>query len=73
MLAALGAAVFGGSAMSNAQSAVHEIEALISFLIVVVCCGAGLVASAVDEAAKRIAPDKPKAAPPPIPQNPGAR
>lgn len=50
------AGVFGMAAMGNAQSAVHEIEALICFLIMTVAAGAGLIAAKIDEL-------KPKAQP----------
>lgn len=59
-----GAAAVGGimglTAFSNAQSAVHEIEGLISVLIVAVAAGAGYVGVVLDEHMKRKAP-------PPVP------
>lgn len=55
LIASMGA-LFGMAAMSEAKSAIHEIEALICGVIVAIAAGAGLVASAIDEAARRTLP-----------------
>lgn len=49
LLCAIAGASMGANAMSNAQSAIHEIEALICLLVVTVAAGAGYVASVVEQ------------------------
>lgn len=48
ILCALAAAAMGANAMSNAQSAIHEIEGLICLVALTVAAGAGYIASAID-------------------------
>ena len=48
LLCALAGGFWGANAFAAAQSAVHEIEALICVLIVTVAAAAGYVAAAID-------------------------
>ena len=62
IIAGLGA-LYGVTAFGNAQSAVHEIEGLISFLIATVSFGLGGVIQAQVDARKPPKPPKPPPAP----------
>ena len=56
LLMAIGAGLWGMMAIGNAQSAVHEIEALICGLIVMVAMVGGMITQSIEAKAKPIAP-----------------
>ena len=53
-MAGIGALVMGGQFMSVAQSAVHEIEGMIAFLISVVAIGSAAIVLAVEKMREEI-------------------
>lgn len=61
LLVGIVAAAFGGMVVSEARSAVHEIEALIAFLISTVAFGTFAIANGVAVVAARLKPEQPKA------------
>lgn len=59
-LVIVGGLALGLDGYVGARSALHEIEGLIWFLMATIAVAAMHISSAVDHAAKRIAPDPPK-------------
>ena len=64
MVAGILGILFGVTAMSGSQSAIHEIEALISFVIGVLGVGLGATVSGLEAIRREIAASRLRQAPP---------
>jgi hypothetical protein len=67
MVAGILGFLFGAAAISGSQSAIHEIEALISFVIGVIGVGLAATVSGLEAIRREIAASRLRPAPPPTP------